>query len=214
MPKTSLIIPSRNEAGNLSELVRRIRASLEGYDYELVFVDDSNDNTPQVAEAMGCRVIHGRHLGLAQAVIDGINGTESDYIMVCDADIQHPPELLPQVVSKLRRYDLVVVTKHGKGAGDKLSASRKLQSRAGVMAAQKLIPAPVSDPMSGFFGVRRKCLEGVELEGIGFKIGLEIIVKAKWVSHYELPMHFGKREAGLSKGTRQALQKHLYHLFQ
>lgn len=211
--RTVVLVPSRNEAGNISELVRQVSMNLHGYDYELVFVDDSTDITPQIIETMGCRVIHGRHLGLAQAVIDGINGTDSDYIVVMDADLQHPPELLPKVVDKLDRFDLVVVTKHGKGADDKLSASRKLQSYLGVLAANKLIPAPVSDPMSGFFGVRRKCLEGVELEGIGFKIGLEIIVKGKWASHYELPMKFGERKAGASKGTAHSLQTHLWHLF-
>lgn len=213
IPSVSLIIPTRNESGNLPELVRRIKVSLWGYDYRIVVVDDSDDNTPQVAELLGCHVIYGRHLGLAQAVIDGIDGTESDYIILMDSDLQHPPELLPQVVGKLGRFDLVVVTKHGKGADDKLSVSRKLQSYLGVLAAKKLIPAPVSDPMSGFLGVRRKCLEGVELEGIGFKVGLEIIVKAKWVSHYELPMKFGERQAGTSKGTAHSLQKHLWHLF-
>lgn len=211
MPSVSVIIPTRNEPA-IDKLISQILP----YGYEVVVVDDSNegDDTPVKATKAGARVIKGHSKGLAQAVLDGIAQTESDLIIVCDGDGQHPPHLLPQVADKLDRYDLVVVTKHKHGAKDKMSASRKLQSTLGVLAAQKLIPAPVSDPMSGFFGVRRKCLDGVELEAIGFKIGLEIIVKAKWVSHYELPMEFGVREAGMSKGTRNALQKHLYHLFQ
>lgn len=210
MPNTSIIIPTRNEPS-----IDKLLLQIIPYGYEVVVVDDSNDNddTPIKAKKAGATVIKGSHKGLAQAVLDGISNTNSDYIVVCDGDGQHPPTLIPKVVEKLNRYDLVVVTKHGKGANDKLSASRKLQSWLGVMAARKLIPAPVSDPMSGFFGVRRKCLEGVELEAIGFKIGLEIIVKGKWVSHYELPMEFGEREAGISKGTAHSLQTHLYHLF-
>lgn len=204
----NVIIPTRNEPA-IDKLIPRILP----YGYEVVVVDDSDDDTADKAIKAGARVIKGRRKGLAQAVIDGINQTDSEFIVVCDGDGQHPPDLIPTVVEKLKRYDLVVVTKHKQGATDKLSASRKLQSFLGVLAARKLIPAPVSDPMSGFFGVRRKCLDGVELEGIGFKICLEIVVKGKWVSHYEIPMEFGIREAGMSKGTRQSLQKHLMKLF-
>jgi len=213
--KVSLIIPTRNEEKNIVPLLDRMSKSMEGIEHEVVVVDDSDNNMTMALAIMNdARVVIGQHKGLAQAVIDGINETDSEYIIVCDSDLQHPPELLPEVVDKLERYDLVVVTKHGKGAKDKLSASRKLQSYLGVLAARKLIPAPVSDPMSGFFGIRRKCLEGVELEGIGFKIGLEIIVKAKWVSHYELPMEFAERQEGVSKGTAHSLHKHLYRLWQ
>jgi len=208
MPKVSVIIPTRNEPA-IDKLIPRILP----YGYEVVVVDDSDDDTPHKAEQAGARVIKGNRKGLAQAVIDGIQQTDSDFIVVCDGDGQHPPHIIPQVVEALKRYDLVVVTKHKQGAKDNLSASRRLQSFLGVLTAKKLIPAPVSDPMSGFFGVRRNCLDGVGLEGIGFKIGLEIIVKGKWVSHYEIPMEFGKREAGSSKGTRQSLQKHLLRLF-
>ena len=209
MVESTLIIPTRNEP-SIGNLISQILP----YGYEVVVVDDSDDDTPIKAKKAGARVIRGRHKGLAQAVLDGIASTDSDFIIVMDGDGQHPIELLPQIVNKLNRYDLVVVTKHSKGAKEKLSPSRKLQSYLGVLASQKLIPAPVSDPMSGFFGIRRKCLENVELEAIGFKIGLEIIVKAKWVSHYELPMDFGKREAGKSKGTAHSLHKHLYRLWQ
>jgi len=134
-----------------------------------------------------------------------------------------------------------------------------LQSTLGVLAAQQLVPAPVSDPMTGFFGIRRKCLEGIlrgeyykvdeekageveapkpkdwgrmtepekgewycrhgaaekkmGIEAIGFKIGLELFAKANWVTHYEIPMAFLSRQAGVSKGTMHSLHKHLYRLF-
>ncbi len=127
---------------------------------------------------------------------------------------QHPPELLPKVIEGLDQHDLVVVTKHSKEATDGLSLWRKVQSNLAVFSAHMFVPAPVSDPMAGYFGVRRECLEGVELNAIGFKIGLEIFAKAKWVSHCEIPMVFAEREAGESKGTAHSLHKHLWKLFQ
>lgn len=208
--KVSAIICTRNESENIAKLLPQIMP----YGYEVVVVDDSSDDTAEVAKSLGARVIKGRGLGLAQAVLDGIHQTENEFIIFCDADGQHPASLLPEVVKKLNYYDLVTVTKHNKESEAELSPWRKLQSNLGVWTAQALIPAPVSDPMTGFVGVRRKCLEGVELEAIGFKIGLEIIVKAKWVSHYDLPMKFGKREFGESKGTAHSLHKHIYRLWQ
>lgn len=260
MPKISIIIPSRNEEKNINRLLLAlIPLKDKGFDYEAVVVDDSDDATPVVAESLGAKVIVGRRLGLAQAVLDGIDASKSDYIIVMDADLQHPPKLLPQIIEQLSRHDLVIVTKHAKETIAELSWWRKLQSNLGVWASQVLIPVPVSDPMTGFFGMRRQCLEGIPrgeyykvdyekagklgvvepsnwdnmntnekgewyhqngvatkligLEAIGFKIGLELFTKAKWVSHGEIPMSFARREAGQSKGTAHSLHKHLIRLF-
>lgn len=215
MPKVSIITPARNEEKNIGKLIDRIKNAGIKEDYEIVVVDDSDNNaTATIALAMGARVIEGRHKGLAQAVVDGIADSDGEYIINLDSDCQHPPELLPKVIEGLDQHDLVVVTKHSKEANDELSLWRKLQSNLAVFSAHMLVPAPVSDPMAGFFGVRRECLEGVELNAIGFKIGLEIFAKAKWVTHCEIPMAFAKREDGESKGTAHSLHKHLWKLFQ
>ncbi len=259
-PLVSLIIPTRNESDNIFPLMQSISGNMDGIGYEVVIVDDSDDDkTAELAKANGAKVINGRRLGLAQAVLDGIDATNSEYIIVMDADLQHPPQLLPKVVEQLRCHDLVVVTKHSKDASSNLTMWRKLQSNLAVWATHVLLPVPVSDPMAGFFGIRRKCFsdipkgeyykldEGkvgrlaiekpenwdamssqergkwyweqgvadklVGLEAIGFKIGLELFVKAKWVSHAEIPMSFAKRQFGVSKGTMHSLQKHLWRLF-
>ena len=267
MLSVSIIIPAKNEEGNIKRLLQDIRDALLPYKpelkYEVVVVDDSTDKTAAIARHMGARVIKGRGLGLAQAVLDGIDQTISDCIIVMDADGQHSPLILPKVVEQLKFHDLVVMTKHTKEASAEMSWWRKLQSNLAVWLTGVLIPVPVSDPMTGFFGIRRKCLDGIPrgeyikvdhekikkkaedieaslpenwreldeatqiewylqngyatklmgLEAIGFKIGLELFAKAKWVSHAEVPMEFLKREHGMSKGTRHALQKHLWHLF-
>jgi glycosyltransferase involved in cell wall biosynthesis len=223
-----------------------------------VVVDDSSDNTALIASQNGAKVIIGERKGLANAVIKGMQNSRSDFLVVMDADLQHPPELVVKIIDKLNKHDLVVVSKHMKGASDELSGFRKLQSNLAVSFAQFIVPVPVSDPMAGFFGIRRKCLDGMEygeyqdvdegqvlpefvkpynwnlmdakqkndwyvknnlavdkigIEGIGFKIGLELFTKAKWVSHTEIPMSFRKREAGKSKGTMHSLQKHIWRLF-
>ena len=261
MRSVSLVIPAKDEEGNIQALLQGIEDALAPYDslfkYETVVVDDSTDKTAMISESMGANVIKGRGLGLAQAVLDGIDATDSDYIIVMDADGQHPTWLLLKVIEQLHQHDLVVVTKHTKGATADFSLWRKLQSDLAVWLTHVLIPVPVSDPMSGFFGIRRKCLDEIPrgeyikvdydkvkevslpsnwealderlreewflqngyalklrgLEAIGFKIGLELFAKANWVSHAEIPMAFAKREFGMSKGTRNSLQKHLMHLF-
>ena len=220
MSKVNLIIPTRNEEGNIPKLMQ----VLKPYGYQIVIVDDSDDNTAELAEKLGATVIHGRRKGLAQAVLDGIDQTYGDYIIVMDADLQHPHEMLPEIVHQLDYHDLVTATKHTKEAMADMSAWRKLQSNLAVWLTHFVIPAPVSDPMTGFFGIRRNCLDGIPrkefcqdgeigIEAIGFKIGLELFVKAKWATHAEVPIVFGKREAGESKGTAHSLHKHLWHLF-
>ena len=210
MLNVDIVIPTKNEAGNIAELVRRIKASLN-CNYEIIVVDDSIDETPELARKLRCNVVEGRGLGLAQAVIDGIQASLGDSVIVLDADLQHPPELLPEIVDKLKIHDLVVVSKHTDNSHSELSLWRKIQSNLGCYAAKMLVP--VSDPMTGYFGIRRECLDGVSLEGIGFKIGLEIFCKANWTSHCELPMQFARRNADVSKGTAQSLQKHLWKLY-
>jgi glycosyltransferase involved in cell wall biosynthesis len=255
MRKVSIITPTRNEEEGISKFLEKVLP----YGYEVVVADDSDDKTPEIAERMGAKVVIGRRLGLAQAVLDAIDATNSDYIILIDSDLQHPTELIPEIVNQLDYQDLVVVTKHNEQAMAELSWWRKIQSNLGVWSAQVLIPAPVSDPMAGYFGIRRKCLAGIPrgeyydidedkfanpelelpenwlnmsqeeqcewlcergiaakkigIEAIGFKIGLELFAKAKWVSHSELPMVFAKRETGMSKGTAHSLQKHLWRLF-
>lgn len=267
MPDLSVIVPTRNESANIKNLIKGIWDALVPYKpelrYEVVVVDDSTDNTAEIARSFGAKVIKGRRLGLAQAVLDGIDQTDKEFIIVMDADGQHPTSLLPKVVEQLKYHDLVVMTKHTKEATADMSWWRKLQSNMAVWLTHVMIPVPVSDPMAGFFGIRRRCFSDIPrgeyvridyeklkkkaddleaslpegwdgmddkiktewylqngyatkiigLEAIGFKIGLELFTKAKWVSHMEIPMAFLKREAGMSKGTRHSLQKHLWHLF-
>jgi ubiquinone/menaquinone biosynthesis C-methylase UbiE len=261
MSKVSVIIPAKNEHESIVKLLRGISLNMQGIEHEVLVVDDSDDNrTAVLALANEAKVRDGRGLGLAQAVLDGIDASDGEYIMVMDADGQHDPDILPEFVKQFKIHDLVIATKHTKEAMAELSWWRKLQSNLGVWLSQVIIPAPVSDPMTGYFGIRRKCLDGIPrgdyykideekaskmeigkpenwlnmskleqgkwyyehgvadkaigIEAIGFKIGLELFAKARWVSHAEIPMYFKRREAGESKGAEHSLHKHLWRLFQ
>ncbi len=208
----SIVIPTRNEEKNIGTLLQEIKSNVRT-PYETVVIDDS-DNGATITAALANnanKVIGGKHKGLAQAVIDGIEHSNGDAIIIMDADLQHPPEMLPSIIESLKIHDLVIMTKHMEGAKSSLSPWRKLQSNLGCFAAKILVP--VSDPMTGFFGIRRECLEGVKLEAIGFKIGLEIFCKANWTSHVEIPIEFRDRTEGESKGTAHSLHKHLWKLY-
>jgi len=206
--KSVVIIPTFNESENIPELKRRLPK-----DIEVLIVDDSPDNeTAEAARKAGFQVLkRTNRKGLSSAVIDGIKHTNADKIAVMDADLQHPPELIPQILRELDTHDLVVASKHMNGAYANMTRWRKLQSNLGCIAAKLL--TPISDPMTGFFGIRRECLEGVELDDTGFKIGLEIFCKTNWTSHSEIPLEFEERQRGVSKGTMNSLHKHLWELY-
>jgi len=207
----SIVIPTKNEEQNIGKLLDLISVNV-AIPYEVIVSDDSNNNlTAALALTKGARVIDGEKKSLAFAVAKGIRESKGDIVIVMDADLQHPPELLPKMIEQLNYHDLVVVTKHTKDSAADFSWWRKLQSHLGVMAARMLVP--ISDPMTGYFGIRKKCLEEIVLNAIGFKIGLEIFCKANWTSHVEIPMHFKNRMNGQSKGTANSLHKHLWQLY-
>lgn len=207
----SIVIPTKNEEKNIGKLLQAIALNVT-VPYEAIVVDDSNNNkTATVALANNATVLDGEKQCLAYAVKKGITRAKGQYIIVMDADLQHPPEMLSNIIEELKYHDLVVATKHTNRASAELNLWRKIQSQLGVIAARGLIP--ISDPMTGFFGIRKSCLDGIELETIGFKIGLEIFCKANWVSHSELPIEFRARVEGQSKGTSNSLHKHLWHLY-
>jgi dolichol-phosphate mannosyltransferase len=149
--------------------------------------------------------------GLAGAVIHGWEHTDADLLGVIDADLQHPPEVLPSLLEPvLADADIAIASRyaHGNGVGE-WSRFRLFVSRAGILATAPLQRKDlrVKDPLSGFFVVRRECIEGLELQPEGFKILLEILVKGRIRKAVEVPFQFGNRHAGKSKADfKVALQ--------
>jgi dolichol-phosphate mannosyltransferase len=218
--KLGLVIPTLNEAGNIPVLLNRIHQSLStaGVDYEILVVDDnSQDGTADVVNECAEKDSRVRLFvrkgarGLAGAVIHGWEHTDADLLGVIDADLQHPPEVLPSLLEPvLADADIAIASRyaHGNGVGE-WSRFRLFVSRAGILATAPLQRKDlrVKDPLSGFFVVRRECIEGLELQPEGFKILLEILVKGRIRKAVEVPFQFGNRHAGKSKADfKVALQ--------
>jgi dolichol-phosphate mannosyltransferase len=213
----SLIVPTRNEAGNIAELWRRIDSALGGLRVECIFVDDSEDETPDQIRALPARtdrevtLIHRerdeRVGGLGGAVVLGLKRARSLWAGVMDADLQHPPELLPRLLELADggRHDLVVASRYcGDGHADGLGSLRSRISRGSTAIAQMVFPKRlngVTDPMSGFFLVRRAAIDPEALQPAGFKILLEIMVRSPQLRITEAPYRFGARFSGESKAT-------------
>jgi dolichol-phosphate mannosyltransferase len=128
-----------------------------------------------------------------------------------DADFSHPPELLSEIRRNLETHDLVVASRHVKGGGvSGWPLKRRIISGVAILMARPL--TRVKDTTTGFFAVRRSCLEDVKLTPLGFKIGLECFVKAKWHSYIEVPFIFTDRKCGSSKLRRGEFLAYLKHL--
>ena len=222
-PVLSVIVPTRNEAANVGELVRRIRATQLNVPIEIIFVDDSDDDTPAVINAVANEpssnviLLHRseseRVGGLGGAVVAGLNLARAPWVCVIDGDLQHPPELLVDVMRKVDQgnCDIVVASRYcANGDGHRLGALRLLMSRATTHLAKFAFPSRlkgVTDPMSGFFAVRRAAVTTEALRPRGFKILLEILVRNPALRATEVPFEFGERYAGDSKASmREALR--------
>lgn len=208
--RLSIIIPTYNEAENITELVERISYSLSNMRFEMIIVDDgSPDGTANIAEALNRKYGNIKvlkrpcKLGLASAVKDGLTKAESEIIAVIDADLQHPPELLPKMYEKIREgHDLVIASRYVEGGMlGKWSLWRKLISKGATILVHLFFSKTrrVKDPLSGYFMFKKKVIEGVRLDLTGFKILLEVLVKGKYDSAAEVPYTFMFRKKGKSK---------------
>ena len=214
----SVIIPTRNERDNVPRLLEAVRRALDGLDYELVFVDDSTDGTERVlseaARADPRIVAHHREggRGLASAVITGIGICRADALAVIDADLQHPPGLLRVMLAQMAdtSADVVVASRFLPGAGTPgLGAGRRAISQVTRMLARALLRGArrSTDPLAGYFLVRRAAVDGVALRPIGFKILLEILVRGRITQVADVPCVFEPRAGGDSKATvRQGIE--------
>jgi dolichol-phosphate mannosyltransferase len=221
----SLVIPTYNERDNIAPLVEKINASLAGCDYEIVFIDDnSRDGTAEAVRALEGFypvrvVVRLDKRGLASAVVDGIDLAESDVVGVMDADLQHPPEVLPRLLAAIRNgAEIAVASRYIKGGGCvNWGLGRKITSRVAGLIAHFFLPVTgrVHDPMSGCFMLRKSVVSGASLAPTGYKILLEILVRGKYEQVTEVPYLFYTRQKGESKlNTRQGLDylRHVYSL--
>ena len=207
-PALSIVVPTYNERDRLPELVRTILAAFqaEGVEGELVVVDDNSpDGTGRVADELAgqypLRVIHrAGKLGLGTAVIEGFDGATAPVVGVADADLSHPPELIPRMLAVLQGTgaDIVIGSRYIPGGGTKnWGLGRLLMSRFACVLARGL--TPVRDVTSGFFLIRRELARGVTISAGGFKICLELLIRSQPKLVVEVPYVFQTRTAGESK---------------
>ncbi|WP_018130796.1 glycosyltransferase [Effusibacillus pohliae] len=219
----SIIIPTYNEKANIPVLTQRIRGVLHGESYEVIFVDDSTDDTPAVLEAVSrqypeFRSIHrDRERGLATAVILGFQAAKGEILAVMDADLQHPPELLTEMLAHIQRgADLVLPSRFLNGCGDQgLRWHRKIIAKTARLVSQLALQRvrKVSDPMSGFFMLRRHVLRGIDWNPIGWKILMEILVKGHYTNVVEIPYQFCERFGNKSKMSLREQWNYLRHVY-
>ncbi|WP_212766098.1 MULTISPECIES: glycosyltransferase family 2 protein [Streptomyces] len=224
----TVVIPTFNESANIRELLHRLTDSVPArLPCEVVFVDDSSDDTPAViAEAaQDCpfpvTVIHrdAPDGGLGGAVVEGMKAAGSGWIVVMDADLQHPPSLVPELVAtgEKESADLVVASRYlpGGSRAGLAGGYRVAVSRGATWLAKGLFPRAlrgISDPMSGFFAIRRSAVTAEALKPLGYKILLELAVRCRPGEAAEVPFVFQDRFAGESKSTAREGLRFLRHL--
>jgi dolichol-phosphate mannosyltransferase len=209
----AIVLPTLNEKANIAPMVARLEQALGSSGWEAVFVDDnSTDGTAEEARRIGqadprVRVIQriGRR-GLASAAIEGMCATAAPFVAVMDADHQHDPKLLLDMLEAVKSggYDLAYASRFADGgsAAGLASTRRERGSRIANALARKLTGTELSDPMSGFFllGADRLRQQAGRLSGIGFKIMLDILATANPpLKVKEFPLQFARRAAGESK---------------
>jgi len=217
-PSLALVVPTCNEAANIGPLLQRATAALAGIPHQLIVVDDdSPDGTADRVREAATRLPFVKLIvrtdkserGLASAVVRGWQSSDAAVLGVMDADLQHPPELLPQLWQAVQSgADLALASRYVPSASlGKWSLTRHALSVLGIWSAMLALPKErrVSDPASGFFLVRREAIAGVPLAAQGFKLLLEILVRGRLQRVEEVPFEFGVRQAGRSKGSVKVL---------
>ena len=221
--KLALVIPALREAENLRLLLDRVRDVLSRLEiaFEIVVVDDdSRDGTHEIVSAIAVEDTRVRLLvrtgerGLSGAVVHGWRHTDATLLGVMDADGQHPAETVPQLVTAiLGGRDLVIGSRYVQPGCEKgWHPFRGLVSAAGILATGPL-QIGVRDPLSGFFVVRRHCVESMFFQPTGFKLLLEILVRARIGSVEEVPFVFARRRTGRSKLNIRVVWDYLALLF-
>lgn len=209
--RLSIVVPTFNESGNVVELLRRLEKSMGSSGWEVIFVDDNSpDKTAQTVRSVAMTDVRVRCLqrigrrGLASACIEGMLAASAPVLAVMDADLQHDESILPDMLKQIDQgADVVVGTRYADGGsvGD-WNESRKTMSLLATRISAWVLKQPVSDPMSGFFMLRRQVLDGVvhQLSGMGFKILLDVLASARGsLKIAEVAYRFRDRHSGESK---------------
>jgi len=213
--QVSIIIPTYNESENIIQVLKSIGEHLpEDIVTEALVIDDNSpDGTGKIVDdyindtqngtGYAIEVIHRKtKSGLSSAILDGIQHSTGETIVIMDSDFSHPPKIIPQLIEEIKtsECDIVIASRFVPGGTiNGWSTKRKLISKTAKGIAKAGLGVNESDPMSGFFAFKRKILDGIKFDAIGYKMLLEILVKTKGASVREIPYTFTNRMHGSSK---------------
>jgi dolichol-phosphate mannosyltransferase len=220
----SIIVPTYRERENLPILIDRIRMAVTSLQmaYEIMIVDDdSGDGTVETVDELAKNghpvrlIVRKEQRGLSSAVIRGFRESKNDLLICMDADLSHPPEAIPALVNVFEdpQVELAVGSRYvpGGSTDDQWGFVRWLNSKVATVLARPF--TRIKDPMSGFFALSRKVFaKATELNPVGYKIGLELIVKTQSTNILEIPIHFADRKFGQSKLNFKEKLNYIKHL--
>jgi dolichol-phosphate mannosyltransferase len=211
----SVIVPTYNESKNIIGILDSLRKHLPiGIDTEIIVVDDNSpDGTGNIVEeyaknskkenSQSVQIIHRKtERGLSSAILAGINYAKGDAVVVMDSDFSHPPQTIPKMIEELQKSecDVVVASRYVNGGSVKgWPFKRKMISKGATKIARHGLGIKIKDPMSGFFAFKRNIINNIKFDAIGYKILLEILVKARGIKVKEIPYEFINRKEGSSK---------------
>ncbi len=213
--QVSIIIPTYNESKNIIDILETISKNLpKNILTEAIVVDDNSpDGTGKVVDEYlknlkkianyTIEIIHRKTKdGLGSAILNGIQHARGDTIVVMDSDFSHPPQIIPKLIESIKKYqyDIAIASRYIKGGKiHGWSFKRKIMSKFATQIAKKGLGIDTKDPMSGFFAFKKNIIKGLNIDAIGYKFLLEILVKTKDVNIKEIPYTFQNREFGSSK---------------
>src|SRR5579885_1622981 len=217
----SVIIPTYNESQNITKMLDIVSSCLPpSANAEIIVVDDNSpDGTWKIAQeyarksraANGCEIrviIRKNEKGLSSAILAGIRASVGDSVVVMDSDFSHPPETIVKMLDELKKSDCDIVVASRYVDGGSITGwpfKRKLISKGATKIAQRSLGIKIKDPMSGFFAFRRHVIRNINFDAIGYKILLEILVKARGAKVREIPYNFTDRTTGTSKLDRSVI---------
>ena len=210
----SIIVPTYNEAENICDIIKSIKNNLSEINAEIIVVDDdSPDGTGTIVEEYiqssiqndrhSVSIIHRKNRnGLSAAILNGVESSKGEVVVVMDSDFSHPPDIIPKMLDKIEetQCDVVIASRYIKGGGIQgWPIKRKLISKAATEIAKKGLGVKANDPMSGFFAFKKNLIKDISFDAIGYKVLLELLVKTTDVKIQEIPYTFTDRKFGTSK---------------
>ncbi|EKD75670.1 MAG: Glycosyltransferase involved in cell wall biogenesis [uncultured bacterium] len=220
----SIIIPTYLEEKNIPLIMKKIsEVDFNKRIFEVIIVDDNSpDNTKNMMNELQAQfsylkfIIRTGSKSLSHAVIEGIDAAKNELLIVMDADLSHPPEKIPEMLILLERddIDMVIGSRYVAGGCLKnLGKHHKIISYFAIGLSKMVLPIKVKDPLSGFMGIRKTVYDrGKKLNPIGWKIGLEIMIKCGCKNIIEVPIEFSGRQQGRSKLNIKVCFDYLCHI--